>query len=150
MPANEFKPYALHYLNLWLSQDRESCEALAGNDEHKKLKQLKKAAVFYRVARNLPKQYDQKKGLERYGPILKILEPLKRKDFLGEPLLRYIEEVRCKISAAYGNHGTLSLTTKFLWLKIRSPILIYNSQARRALLAPQGDLAKYYSLWRDE
>ena len=44
----------------------------------------------------------------------------------------------------------MSLTTKFLWLKIKQPILIYDAQARIALETKDGDLAGYYKKWQEK
>src|SRR5215470_9199346 len=149
-PKSAFKYYALHYLNLWVSQDQGPCEALASNDNEEQLRQIAKAAVAYRIARNLPRRYDKAKGLRRYGPVLKVLESLNRTDFRGERLLPSIKKVRDRLSAKYGGHGTLSLTTKFLWLKMQSPIIIYDARVRKALGTPAGDLDAYISRWREE
>jgi hypothetical protein len=59
-----------------------------------------------------------------------------------------IENVSRKISNKYGGHGSLSLTTKFLWLKMKSPIIIYDSRARNALGAAPDNLADFYARWR--
>jgi hypothetical protein len=48
--------------------------------------------------------------------------------------------VKEKISDQYKGHGGLSLTPKFLWLKMKSPIIIFNSRAREALHAAPGDI----------
>lgn len=150
MAKNEFRRYALHYLNFWVSQDRMLCEALAGSDDSEKLKFLAKAAAFYRIARNLPRRYDEGKGLPRYGPLLEIIGALNPADFEGENLLPSIKKVRKKISGRYGHRDVLSATTKFLWLKMQSPIIIYDSQARKALGAAPGKIDEYYSLWREK
>ena len=150
MPKDEFKYYALHYLNLRVSQDKPCCEALAGRDDSKKLSTLADAAVSYSIARTLPTRYDKGKGLPRHGPVLKIIDAENRADFRGENLLPSIKKVRKKISAKYGGHGGLSLTTKFLWLKMKSPIIIYDSRARKALHAAPGDIDEYYGRWHEE
>ena len=147
MSRNEFKYHALHYLNLWVSQDQPCCRALAGSNRLKKLKTLADAAVAYRIARTLPTRYDEGKGLRRYGPVLKILERQHRADFRGENLLPSIRKVKERISDQYKGHGGLSLTTKFLWLKMKSPIIIFDSRAREALHAAPGDIEEYYELW---
>ena len=42
----------------------------------------------------------------------------------------------------------LSFTTKFLWLKFKHPVIIYDSQARKAVgLNSTDDLAIYYKNW---
>jgi len=150
MPKAEFNYYALHYLNLWVSKDRRWCEALAGTDDSEKLAALARAAAFYRIARNLPTDYDVGKGLQRYEPVLKIIDALNPTDFQDERLVPSIKKVRKKISAKYGHRDVLSLTTKFLWLKMKSPIIIYDSRARRALRAAAGDIQEYYWRWQRE
>lgn len=150
MPKNTFDYYALHYLNLWVSRDRMWCEALAGSDDSKKLRALAKAAAFYRIARNLRMCYDTGKDLPRYRPILKILDALNPDDFQAEKLLPSIMKVRDKISAEYGKREVLSATTKLLWLKIQSPIIIYDRQARNALKTAPGRIEEYYKKWREE
>jgi len=148
MPTVQLKFCALRYLNQWLEHDRIYCEGLAGNDEATKLKALNKAAVFYRVSRNLPERYDRKKGLPRFKPVLDILDTLAPANFHGDALLPGILRVRDQISAQYGTLGVLSLTTKFLWVKFQWPIIIYDSKARSAVGARTGDLADYYARWR--
>ena len=71
-----FNYCALHYLNLWLSKDRNFCEALEGHNEAVKLRALTEAAAFYRVARNLPMVYDVGKGIPRYKPVLEAIDAL--------------------------------------------------------------------------
>jgi hypothetical protein len=144
MPTVQFKFCALHYLNQWLAHDRIYWEGLAGNDEATKLKALNKAAAFYRVSRNLPSRYDSKKGLPRFKPVLDILDTLTPCNFEGDALIPAIVRVRDQISAQYGKRGVLSLTTRFLWLKVRRPIIIYDNKARSAVGAKTGELADYY------
>jgi hypothetical protein len=153
MPKPSFKYYALHYLNLWISQDRAYCEALTGRDREGKLDAIARAAVSYKIARNLPRRYDEGK---RYQPVREVLDKLSPADFKGKKLLPSIQNVRNQISALYGRRDFLSLTTKFLWLKIKSPIIIYDSRARAALAIELGKKARnfeaydqYCSAWRE-
>ncbi|MBI4483883.1 MAG: hypothetical protein HY652_13475 [Acidobacteria bacterium] len=115
-----------------------------------KLRALAGAATFYRVARTLPKRYDVGKGLRRYEPVRKIIGEQNAADFSGDALLPSIKKVRERISAEYGGREVLSLTTKFLWLRVRSPVIIYDSQVRRAVGTRLGDIDEYYSRWREK
>jgi hypothetical protein len=125
------------------------CQALANGNKSEKLTTLKNASGFYRVARNLPSEYDEKKGLARYEPVLDIIDSLKPIQFENNPV-KEILEIERRISEKYGNRSVLSLTTKFLWIKIKQPILIYDSQARIALGTGNGALDAYYEKWREE
>ena len=142
-----FEFCSFQYLNLWENHDRNCHKTLLNNSsEEEKLSVLKKAGMFYRVARNLPTKYDSER---RYGHVLDILENTNKEDFEKEPI-KAILAIEKKISEKYGKRGVLSLTTKFLWLKVKQPIIIYDSQARKALDTKNGDLKQFYEKWHDE
>lgn len=148
MATKTFEYCSLYYLNLWLTYDMGYCQALANGNKNEKLTALKNAGGFYRVARNLPSEYDEKEGLARYEPVLDIIDPLKPIQFENNPV-KEIREIEKRISEKYGDRSVLSLTTKFLWIKIKRPILIYDSQARIAVGTKNGDLDTYYEKWRE-
>ena len=142
-----FEYCALQYLNIYFDNDRECHEALLNGNTNDKLKALKKAGNFYSVARNLPRKYDIDEGKKRYEPVLEVLDSIK-KEQIGEPV-DFVEKIQDKISDKYGGRGVLSLTTKFLWLKIKQPsILIYDSQVRKVLDTENGDYGDYYNRWK--
>lgn len=157
MAIPTFEYCSLQYLNQWLTYDRHYCQALSNsnnnnNDDDKKLTALKNAASFYRVARNLPSEFDVKKGLARYQPVLEILDTVNQNQFSNSnnnnnKPVKKILDIEKTISQKYGNRRVLSLTTKFLWLKIKQPIIIYDSQARIALELKTDDLQAYYNKW---
>jgi hypothetical protein len=148
MATQTFEYCSLHYLNQWLTYDRGYCQALSNGSEEKKLSALKSAGGFYRVARSLPRKFDEKKGLTRHQPVLEILDSVSQKQFMDNPVKKILEIER-EISGKYGNRSVLSLTTKFLWLKIKQPVLIYDSQARVAVGSNNGDLVGYYKKWQE-
>jgi len=141
--------YSLHYLDMWLKHDRIYHDALNNGTRAEKLAALKKAAYYYKIARNLPTECDEGRGLERYEPVLKIIDKVVNSD-LTENTVKSIEKIQVKISKAYDDRNALSFTTKILWLKMRDPIIIYDSQARIALDIPGGDLSEFYKAWRAE
>ena len=148
MPRVNFNYFALHYLNLWLTKDCKWCEALAGENEEKKLVALAEAAVHYSVARNLPKAFDVEKGIPRYKPVLDAIDNLDPITFQGDLLIPSIVEVKSQISGTYGGPDLISLTTKFLWLKMKSPVVIYDGRAMKALGAKPKNIEDYYSRWQ--
>ena len=66
--------FSLHYLDMWLRHDRLYHESLNNGTRDEKLISIKKAATYYKVARNLPKAYDEDIGRARYEPILRIID----------------------------------------------------------------------------
>jgi len=147
MAIKTFEYCSLFYLNQWLEHDMGFCDALAKGNRSKKLDTLRKAANFYRVARNLPSKYEG--DLKRYELVLDIIDSLKPADFKKDPI-EEIYKIKDKISDKYGKRGVLSLTTKFLWIKFKEPILIYDSQASMALGIKSEGLSSYYKKWREE
>ncbi|MBE0516870.1 MAG: hypothetical protein IBX41_05700, partial [Methanophagales archaeon] len=110
---------------------------------------LKEAAAFYKVARNLPKTGDTKKGMIRYQPVLDIIDkvthPLKESE-----VINVVNGAQEAISKIYHGREVLSLTTKFLWLKVRHPILIYDSLTKYALKAETGNYEDFCIRWKKE
>jgi hypothetical protein len=146
-----FEFCSFQYLKLWENHDRNCHKILTDNNstENDKLSALKKAGTFYRVARNLPTKYDHPR---RYGPVLDILEEITKENFKEHPnnTVNTILDIEKNISQKYGDRGVLSLTTKFLWLKVKQPVIIYDSRARIALGTQNGDLGAFYNKWYEE
>lgn len=54
-----------------------------------------------------------------------------------------VNQARERIFSHYGDRRVLSLTTKFLWLKVKSHVRIYDKQARIALQTEEGDFTAF-------
>jgi len=134
---------------MWLGHDRLYHESLNNGTREEKLISIKKAATYYKVARNLPKEHDEYTGRARYEPILEEIDKVSVSDFSGD-VVKSIIKVQRRISKVYGDRGVLSITTKLLWLKMRDPIIIYDSQARKVLRTVDGDLSGFYEAWRTQ
>jgi hypothetical protein len=150
MKRADFRYCALHYLNQWISQDRHLVEAMTHGSRQNKLDALRRFAFLYRVARTLPDKYDLGRGLARFEPVLRVIERQSVERFNGKALIPSIKRVAELISREYHGKSVISPTTKFLWSRFRSPILIYDSQCREALGTPAGDLDTYYVRWHEE
>lgn len=143
-----FEYCSLQYLNQWLSRDKKYHEVLQSNNKAEKLIILKEAASFYRVARNFLKQGDVAIGLQRYEPVLEIIDNVTADDF-QDNVEDKILEIRDSISRKYLDREVLSATTKFLWLKVRNPVIIYDNQARIAVGSKNGCIKEYYCKWNE-
>jgi hypothetical protein len=142
---------ALHYLRQWLERDSRYYAILNSRCHHRRKRlALLEAATFYRVARNLPGSRQQDPEALRYQPVVDMLGQLRRFEFERDTVgavLSFSNELqrRCK-----SKKGMLSLSTKVLWLKRRSPIIIYDSLARKGLGIPNANLGLFYERWRTE
>jgi hypothetical protein len=146
---NSLEYFSFHYLDMWLKHDKNCHEILNHGSPEQKLVAITKATKFYSVARTLPKDYDVDINKPRYEPILEIIDGINANDFVNNPL-DAIKRVNGQISNAYGNNGVLSATTKLLWLKVRSPVIIYDAQVRRALNTEAGNFEAFYQAWQND
>ena len=112
MTTQTFEYCSLCYLNLWSETDKSCFEALSNNvSREKKLAAIKTVANVYSVAKNLRTRYDVDEGLERFEPILDILESVNIDNLKNTPIDE-INSIRKLISTRYGGNDVLSLTTK--------------------------------------
>lgn len=146
-----FEYCSLKYLDLWFSGECRWVEAMRGDDRPAKLHAMAHFAKAYRISRNFHLKHELKNGVqaERFGEILDIIDSLTEADFAGDRLLPKLNEIRKQISARYGCADVLSGTTKFLWLKLQSPIIIFDGQARVALDTKYADINGFYVRWRN-
>ena len=147
MPSREYDYCALQFLNQWMDKERHYCDAIASQDIEEQRQGLKSAAGYFKVARNLPKVFEEKQKCQRYDPVLDALNGVLLLTQVN--VTKIVDQVRQQISKEYGGRDVLSLTTKFLWLKFKAPVRIYDSQARAALGTPNGDYEKYITAFSE-
>ena len=145
MPIVEFEFCSLHYLNQWLGNERAVCEAMESDDRTIRLEAISNAAKFFKVARNLPLVYESGEG--RYTSVLRLLDHVSVPAVIEKGCVSSVEMLRNKISKAYGDREVLSFASKILWVKIKSPIIIYDKQVRQALGTDDGDYCEYCRKW---
>lgn len=152
MPKVSFDYAALQYLNQWLAHDKKYQDALSKfSRDEARLRVIKDAAVFYKVARNLPREDKSSKSLEHYLGLLKVFSSIHDIPGDDDRLISTINTIATRIEKKYkSENGVVSLTTKFLWLRKMRPVIIYDNKVRVALGTKPGDLGKFYSCWRHE
>ena len=148
LPRFEFS--ALKYLNMWLAGEQTWVQAMREGIREKKLGAMAQFAAAYRISRNLHRKYESIDGkqTDRFAPVLDIIDKLRSSQFEGDQLRATTQDIAHAVSARYGGRGVLSATTKFLWLKLQHPIVIYDRQARVALGLKSQDLGEYLTRWR--
>lgn len=141
MSVRSFDYCAFQFLNQWLEKEKGYCDSLASDNVDTQREALIAAGGHFRIARNLPTRFEEEKGLHRYQPVLDVLN--KMNHISSDNVVNVVNEARLEISSHYGGRGVLSATTKFLWLKRKSPIRIYDRQARIALGTREGDFSEF-------
>lgn len=141
MPVRTFDFCALQFLNQWIEKESIYCDGLAQSSQELQRAALVEAAAHFRIARNLPIKFESERKVPRYQPIVEVLSGL------GEVTPGNVEDViravHQEISSCYGNRRVLSLVTKILWLKFKSPVRIYDKQARIALGTTEDDFPSF-------
>jgi hypothetical protein len=141
VPKQTFDYCALQFLNQWLEKEELYCKLLTSPEIESQRKGLVKAGGHFRVARNLPKKFEIARNLLRYQPALDALGKISNVN--SRNITDIVDQTRSQISEQYGGRKVLSLTTKFLWLKFKSPVRIYDKQARIALKTADGDFTAF-------
>jgi hypothetical protein len=138
---------AREYAGYWTNKEGGFVEALSSTRESERLEALRRAAGYFRVARNMPLAFDVNRGIPRLRPALRLLESAAFRNVAADTLTTAIAGLRRQLRTAYGGRDLLSAASKLLWLWHRSVVIIYDSQARVALGAPDGDYSEYVELW---
>lgn len=93
---------------------------LASPDIDKQKLALAQAGGHFSIARNLLTKFEKEKGFPRYQPVLEVFNDI---DVVSSSnITDLVNQARERISGYYGGRSVLSLTTKFLCLKVKSPV----------------------------
>ncbi len=146
-PMQNFKPFAIHYLNDWIRYDSGFVEGLSmSKPRADRLRCLSSAAGFYGVARTLPSIEEP----ERLGTALDSLDAM-RGPIVEEAVDSTVVDLASTFQRSYGKYA-ISAASKFLWIRFQSPIVIYDSQVFWSLRENSStQLAEgYYEPYRKE
>lgn len=132
---------ALRFLIQWKQREKLLYEYISNNPT---LEQLRSALSYFQVARSF-------KGLGRDDVAQEVLDSLLQVDsnFSSEHEKKVID------LAKSFNQFNLSAASKLFWLKYRSPYIIYDSRAIRALRRlgcsfKNANYSQYCSCWREQ
>ena len=148
MSTVKFEFASLRYLNLWIDSDRKIIDLVSSSNREDRLKAISMCTNRYSVQRSFRTEYDVDRGDDRYAPILEVLEQMNCEKFQNDPQ-QTVTQFASEISELYGNFNVLSGSTKILWMWFGRdvPIMIYDSQAKKALKTKTDDYGEFCSLW---
>lgn len=144
MAAPSLKYAALATLNLWLLTDASVHADLNSGSDEEKLAAIARGADRWGFDHILKAKHDEETGLARFQPALELIEGLRLQDFDEDPTTT-ITKTAQRLSLRYGNGKVLSATTKLLWMKFRSPVIVYDANAELALGTDL--LRRFYDQW---
>lgn len=144
MAAPTLKYAALATLNLWLMTDASVHADLNNGSNEKKLAALARGAHRWGFDSELLGCHEEGTGLARFQPALAFLDGLELPDFEGD-VTTIITKTAHRLSLRYGNRNLVSATTKLLWMKFKSPIIVYDADTELALGTDL--LRRFYDQW---
>jgi hypothetical protein len=125
---DNFKFFALHYLNDWYGYDRRFVEGLRpSKDRAARLVCIREAVKYYTIARN----FKARPGEEKLASALAALDNASR-----EVTQANVDATVCALAETFqGLYGKylISAASKLLWLRHQSPVIIYDSRALACL-----------------
>lgn len=138
---------ALQYLNDWCSDEHALVSGLHLDEARgDRLACLRRAATYYKVARNFPlRDEDRLSGalaaLDAIGPSI-----------TDANVDSAVGDLAAKFQSTYGTLA-ISAASKFLWLRYKSPVIIFDGRAVRCLqkrdrTCDLSEYPAYRELWR--
>jgi hypothetical protein len=125
---DNLRSFALDYLLEWCRNDRSLVADLSPNkDPSTRLKCMKKIATNYRIARNFRDIGERK----RFGKALKALDEM-GDSIAAKNVGNKVKELAAKFKSDYGDTA-ISASSKFLWFRHQSPVVIYDRRAVKSL-----------------
>ena len=152
---SNFHYYAIQYVDDWFRYDRLMVAGINSKVKDKQVEALQAASSYYGVGRTLHKT-DAEKAAENSSDaeyrkirLVAALELL-RKATLEDGAIAAVDNLTGDLSKVY-KQNALSAASKFLWLKFRSPIVIYDTLAHNALKQMNASRRDYqtYALYHD-
>jgi hypothetical protein len=117
-----FKYFALMYLNDWYWWDKTFSERIASNSKDSR-QAFHEAAKYYKVTRNFSQLNDENR-LEGALALVKSVRGPITEGNVCDKVIDLANEFKNK----YGKNA-VSAASKFLWLRFKSPIVIFDSRA---------------------
>lgn len=136
--VKNFDYFALKYLNLWVNIDRGIFNDLKSTDRSVRREALHRGAKEYSVVRTIRLIPGEETGESRLSKALDCvdsIEPYYRAPYY-KPVMMLAERLR---DEGYGDN-LISASSKFLWLRYRGGVRIYDSRAIRSIRHLLGDM----------
>jgi hypothetical protein len=146
MKKISFEYCSLKYLNIFEQTEKGIIEGLKP-ERSNRIEILKEGATAFRIARNFS-GFEQPENKQK---ILSILDKIEKPKTENETVdtVKYFSN---QLTGLFPDKNYYSASSKFLWLKFQSPIIIMDSRTIKALdkrLKPE-NYKDYYSLWKTE
>ncbi len=128
-----FEFFALAYLNDWWQYDRNFVAGLLpSQSKDNRVQSLYAAANYYQVARRFPKKDWPGEDWRRFGPVLDLLDGAA--EVMGGLTQSNVDQTVQDLAKKLGKTDVeISAASKFLWLRHKAPLVIYDDRAYKCL-----------------
>jgi hypothetical protein len=125
-----FRFFALAYLNDWWQYDRNFVAALSlSQSRETRVKWLYEAAKYYQVNRRFSEKDWPGKEWQRFGAVLDILDAAAEESGVTESnVVQTVQKLAEKLGSP-SDSVEISAASKFLWIRHRTPAVIYDDRA---------------------
>ncbi|WP_121458134.1 hypothetical protein [Azonexus fungiphilus] len=120
---DNFKHFSLMYLNDWYWWDKPFSERISSSDKDDSLDAFHSAAKYYKVTRNFEDDGNEKRLQAALDLVLSVGGPLTE-----DNVCQQVSALADAFERRYGKNA-VSAASKFLWLRHRSPVVIFDSRA---------------------
>lgn len=124
---DNFKYFALMYLNDWHFWDSPLSERIFSSNEEDSLNAFHSAAKYYKVTRNFPIDESE----TRLQGALDLVKSDSSK-LVENNVCEIVNNLALEFERRYGKNA-VSAASKFLWLRHKSPVVIFDSRAKKWL-----------------
>ena len=151
--SENFKSFALMYLNDWYEKDRSFMNELSSITKEARLRNLHDAAQYYGVKRNFGGV--KSKGLDAAFTLLE--NAAQTLTCQSQSVVAIVSQLAKDFEKEYPKQNgkeKVSAASKFLWLRCKSPVVIRDTNAFACLQAAscgkvaQSDYGSYSKEWR--
>ena len=123
MVVENFNYFALMYLNDWYWWDKPFSERIGGPDKDDSREAFHEAAKYYKVTRNFSGLENEKRLAAAEALVLGVAGPISNKNACAT-----VQSLAASFQEKYGKNA-ISAASKFLWLRFKSPVIIFDSRA---------------------
>ncbi|WP_129591359.1 hypothetical protein [Salinicola tamaricis] len=118
-----FNYFALMYLNDWYWWDKPFSERIGGPDKDDSLEAFHGAAKYYKVTRNFSGLKNEKRLATAEALVLDVKGPISANE-----ACETVRALAASFQEKYGKNA-ISAASKLLWLRFKSPIIIFDGRA---------------------
>ncbi|WP_103308082.1 MULTISPECIES: hypothetical protein [unclassified Pseudomonas] len=139
-----FKYFALMYLNDWHQWDQPFSERIFSSNKTQSLQAFHHAAKYYKVTRN----FRIDKTESRLQGALDLVRSGRGK-LTEKNVCEKVNQLALAFEKRYGKNA-VSAASKFLWLRYKSPVVIFDSRAKQWLNKNGYKVPNHYEGYREQ